>query len=354
MRRQELDYHLPPERIAQHPVEPRDAARLLVLHRATERIEHRVFREIGEYVRRGDCLVCNDTRVIPARFFCRRASGGRVEALFLRRERDVWRVLLGSSARLRVSETLRCGDDSVELTLVERHERGEWSVQPAAPIDPLDLLARVGQTPLPPYIQREPPDPADARRYQTVYATRPGAVAAPTAGLHFTPAVLERLRESGVRQVFLTLHVGRGTFAPIEAEDLAQHRMHAEWFELPPATLAALHETRRAGGRIVAVGTTSARALESLPITLGSAREPPRAELDGREPVAGWTDIFIHPPYCFRNVDALITNFHLPRSTLLALVMAFAGIEATWAAYRAAIQNGYRFYSYGDVMLITE
>ena len=346
MRLSELQYDLPRELIAQRPAEPRDAARLLVLDRSNGHVAHRVFGDIGDYLHPGDCLVLNDTRVIPARFFCRRPSGGKIEGLFLHEQRGTWRVLLKPSARLKGGERLRCEADETEFVLCERHERGEWSLRPEPPVPPLELLRRIGQTPLPPYIQRDPaPDASDAERYQTVYACRAGAVAAPTAGLHFTPELLDRLRETGVRRADVTLHVGVGTFAPIDVEDLRQHRMHAEWFEVSQQAVAAMRTARAAGGRIVAVGTTSARVLESL-------------ELDRQaRPVddvaaGGWTDLFIYPPYRFRNVDHLLTNFHLPGTTLLALVMAFATPEQIRAAYREAVERHYRFYSYGDAMLI--
>ncbi len=351
MRRSELHYHLPLDRIAQHAAEPRDAARLLVFDRAAGRREHRVFRDVGEYLRPRDLLVLNDTRVIPARFFARRATGGRVEGLFLRRQDDgTWRVLLRPAARLRVGERLACDGDAIELVIEQRRERGEWSVTPDPEVDPLAWLARVGAVPLPPYIARPAPPHgdaaariADAERYQTVYAQRPGAVAAPTAGLHFTPELLARLEAAGVRRATLTLHVGPGTFLPIECEDLRDHRMHEEWFAVPRETIAALRETRAAGGRVVAVGTTSARVLESIADALIGGTDEARA---------GWTGIFLYPPRQFRAVDALLTNFHLPQSTLLALVMAFAGIEPIRAAYREAVERGYRFYSYGDAMLL--
>lgn len=352
MRLAELQYDLPEELIAQRPAEPRDAARLLVLERAGGRIEHRVFREIGDYLDPGDCLVLNDTRVIPARFFCRRATGGRVEGLFLHEEGDAWRVLLKPSARLRPGERLRCAHADVSLVLSERGERGEWLVRPEPAVPALDLLARIGRTPLPPYIRRGTdgrgePEPADAERYQTVYAEQPGAVAAPTAGLHFTPPLLEGLARRGVLRATVTLHVGTGTFTPIEVEELSQHRMHAEWFEVTESAAATMQAARSAGGRIVAVGTTSVRVLESLTGHAGAA-----ASETGFATAGGWTDIFIYPPYRFRNVDRLITNFHLPGSTLLALVMAFASPELIRAAYREAVERRYRFYSYGDAMMI--
>ncbi len=340
MRRSDLHYDLPPELIAQQPVEPRDTSRLLVLHRHTGRIEHRRFRDIVEYLRAGDCLVLNDTSVVPARFFCRRTTGGRIEALFLHAEDAGWHVLLKPAARLAAGERLRPEGGEVELRLVRRLERGEWLVRPEPPVAPLDLLRRIGQTPLPPYIRRDAgPLPADSGRYQTVYAARPGAVAAPTAGLHFTPELLARLEAAGIRRATVTLHVGPGTFQPIDVDDLSEHPMHAEWYEAPQTAIQAIAAARRGGGRIVAVGTTSARVLESLP-------EEPAG------PQSGWTRLFIYPPYRFRRVDALVTNFHLPGSTLLALVMALAGREQILAAYGAAIRERYRFYSYGDAMLI--
>lgn len=343
MRLCELQYALPPELIAQQPVEPRDSSRLMVLDRARGRIEHRVFRDIAGLLRAGDVLVLNDTRVIPARFFARRRSGGRVEGLFLRVAEDGWRALLRPSSRIRVGELLTFEPAAAAvpaLRVVRPHERGEWTVLPSTPTDPLALLEQIGQTPLPPYIRRaDGVGAADAERYQTVFAAVPGAVAAPTAGLHFTSALLQQLAEQGVAQVRVTLHVGLGTFGPIEVEQLAEHRMHREWFSISGPALQQLAGARREGGRIVAVGTTCARVLESV-------------RLDQRETQSGWTEIFLYPPYEFRNTDALITNFHLPGSTLLALVMALAGPDAIERAYAEAIRERYRFYSYGDALFI--
>jgi S-adenosylmethionine:tRNA ribosyltransferase-isomerase len=362
LRLAELQYDLPPELIAQHPVEPRDASRLLVLDRARGRIEHRTFGDIGEYLAAGDCLVLNDTRVIPARFFGQRQSGGKVEGLFLREDGENWRVLLKPSARLKVGERLACVGSEVGLVIVARGERGEWLVRPEPAVSPLEWLARFGRTPLPPYIRRGvtghgDPEAGDTERYQTVYAARPGAVAAPTAGLHFTADLLGRLAAGGVRRADVTLHVGAGTFVPIEAEDLADHRMHAEWYEVTVEALAEIGRAREGGGRIVAVGTTAARVLESLAANVASAPRGRRGlsaiTADTAVPhMCGWTDIFIYPPYRFRLVDRLLTNFHLPGSTLLALVMALASPELIRAAYQAAIERRYRFYSYGDAMLI--
>ncbi|MBI5865169.1 MAG: tRNA preQ1(34) S-adenosylmethionine ribosyltransferase-isomerase QueA [Planctomycetes bacterium] len=357
MKTVELQYDLPPERIAQHPVEPRDAARLLVIDRATGDISHRIVRDLPGCLNAGDCLVLNNTRVLPARFFCRRATGGRIEAFFLRVADDGWRLLLKPSARLGIGETLlveplatpvHAAPETIASRLVLRtkHDRGEWAAVAEPPADPLRFLDEVGQPPLPPYIHRDPrPEAEDSARYQTVFASQPGAIAAPTAGLHFTPGLLDTLAARGVRRAEVTLHVGLGTFAPIDVDDLADHRMHAEWFEVNEATAGTLHETRGGGGRIVAVGTTSARVLETLAAVTG----PPCADGGLR---SGWTQIFLYPPYRFRAVDALLTNFHLPGSTLLAMVMAFAGVELIRRAYAIAIAERYRFYSYGDAMLI--
>jgi S-adenosylmethionine:tRNA ribosyltransferase-isomerase len=371
LRRTELYYDLPVRLIAQHAVEPRDASRLLVLDRTSGRIEHRVFREIGDYLAPGDALVLNDTRVIPARFFCRRATGGLVGGLFLHTDDAGWRILLKSRGRLKVGQRLTCLGADVDLTLVERGDRGEWLARPEPAVKPLALLGQIGRTPLPPYIHRDAsthgdPNPADAERYQTVYARQPGAVAAPTAGLHFTPELLARLVEQGIETARVTLHVGSGTFVPIETEDLGAHRMHAEWFEARSVELARLQTVRARGGRIVAVGTTSVRVLESLPegVWESASGRDVRPAVDtagacGQSDLqssagchSGWTRIFIHPPYRFRYVDGLVTNFHLPGSTLLALVMAFATPELIRAAYAAALAERYRFYSYGDAMLI--
>lgn len=358
MHRSELHYDLPPERIAQQPVEPRDAARLLVLHRQTGRTEHRVFREIVECLAPGDLLVVNDTRVIPARFFARRESGGRIECLFLRAEPDGWRVLLRPSTRLRVGEQLRIERSDARLSLLARDDGGEWRVAADPPAEPLALLEAVGEAPLPPYIHRPGgATAADRERYQTVYARAPGAVAAPTAGLHFTPELLARLDARGIQRASVTLHVGVGTFSPIKCEDLRDHVMHAEWFEIGPDAAARWNACRERGGRVVAVGTTAARVLESAAAAPHGPQPhgpqpPPAATRPLLTPQAGWTRIFIYPPYSFRGLDALVTNFHLPESTLLALVMALAGREPILAAYREAVERGYRFYSYGDAMLI--
>jgi len=344
MKRSDLDYDLPPDLIAQRPCEPRDAARLMVLDRASGRITHRLFRNLPEYLRSGDCLVVNTTKVLPARFEARRATGGRIEGLFLAETGPgAWRVLLQGVGRLNANETLILADPRWTMTFMRRFERGEADVRIAPPDPATAVLAQIGLAPLPPYIRR---DGADARDlvtqdradYQTVYAEQPGAIAAPTAGMHFTPQLMAAIRQAGVSVQSVVLHTGIGTFSPIEADLLAEHHMHREWYSLSADAASALSRVRAGGGRIIAVGTTSVRVLETC---AGEWR-----------PQEGRTDIFIYPPYEFRAVDALVTNFHLPGSTLLALVCALAGRDVVMQAYAAAISERYRFYSYGDAMLI--
>lgn len=343
IRLSDYDYDLPMDLIAQHPIAKRDESRLLVVDRKSRSIAHRRFREIVEYLCPGDVLVLNDTKVIRARLMGRRATGGKVEALLLRQtENDFWEALFKPSSRLKPFEQIDFEGGAVRAELVEPCDEGVWVARFMADGDLLQTLEKVGRVPLPPYIKRTHglPAPADAERYQTVYARRPGAVAAPTAGLHFTPALLDKIKAMGVNIAYITLHVGLGTFKPITVEDVSQHKMHSEWFEVTEAAAEAINAARRAGKRIVAVGTTACRVLES-------AVGP-----EGIVPQRGMTDIFIYPPYKFRSTDALITNFHLPRTTLLLLVCAFAGRELIMTAYKEAIQERYRFYSYGDAMLV--
>jgi S-adenosylmethionine:tRNA ribosyltransferase-isomerase len=346
----DFDYPLPPELIAQHPSDRRDQSRLLVLRRRDGQMSDHVFAELPSLLWAGDLLVLNDTAVIPARFICRRAGGGRVEGLFLHElSGDRWEAMLRNASRCRRGERLTiegAEDATVELGMALGQGRYELTVTPAAPA--LELLGRCGMTPLPPYIRRPATadDPRDRDHYQTVYAARPGAVAAPTAGLHFTDELLKALADKGIRRAALTLHVGVGTFAPVSAAQPAGHRMHAEWYDLPAATAEAVRTARQEGRRVVAVGTTSLRVLE----TAASGGE--------LTPGSGWTQLYLYPPAEFRMVDALITNFHLPRTTLLMLVAAFCwpgaetGLEMTRTAYAHAVQRRYRFYSYGDAMLI--
>ncbi len=364
LRTSDFDYPLDKTLVAQHPCLRRDRSRLLVLRRRDGQMSDHVFSDLPRLLRAGDLLVVNDTAVIPARFTCRRAGGGRIDGLFCR-EPSVgrWEVLFRNAGRCRRSEKLSVeGASDVVMELSKNLGGGQYelAVSPAAPA--LDLLRQFGRTPLPPYIRRRrrQADQADRRRYQTVYAAHPGAVAAPTAGMHFTAALLGKLAAKGIRTAAVTLHVGVGTFAPVKVEDLTRHRMHAEWYELPAATAKAVRAARREGRRVVAVGTTSLRVLETIAAGgEGGSGVSGIGEIEKNlAPRSGWTDLFIHPPYRFGLVDALITNFHLPRSTLLMLVAAFCspgdqkGLEKILTAYAHAAAAGYRFYSYGDAMLI--
>jgi len=345
-----LDYELPHQLIAQNALPDRSASRLLVMDRKSGQIDHRAFENILDYLRKDDCLVLNDSKVIPARFYLRRHTGGTVEGLFLRQtEQNDWRVLLKHSRRIKPGEILHfCKPgadqpDSAALTILEKQPQGIWRVKPVPFEDPLLLLDRFGCPPLPPYIHRsrqELTSPADFQRYQTVYAKIPGSIAAPTAGLHFTPELLERLRDRSVRIARVTLHGGMGTFKPITVEKLEDHVMHREACSLDQNAADLINQTKQNSGRIIAVGTTSVRTLETM------------AQNQQVLPGARWTSLFITPGYRFQIVDALITNFHLPRSTLLALVCAFAGRDQILRAYRLAVENQYRFFSYGDAMLI--
>lgn len=346
MRTDELDFELPAERIAREPCRPRDASRLMVVHRSDGRLEHRVFRDLPEYLTVRDCLIFNTTRVLPARLVTRRKTGGRIEGLFLEESQPGrWRVLLNGSRRLKIGEELEFESGGVRLRLEARTAEGECEVSVFPTEDAVAVLNRVGLPPIPPYISRGPDasrDPArDRADYQTVYADAPGSVAAPTAGLHFTPELLANIAARGIARADVLLHVGLGTFAPIAADDLTGHAMHEEWNCLTAESAATIEACSAGGGRRVAVGTTSVRTLESRAKDSGGLRV-------GDEK----TKIFIYPPYTFKVVDALVTNFHLPRSSLLALVMAFGGIELIRHAYREAIDQGYRFYSFGDAMLI--
>ena len=397
----DYDYYLPPDRIAQSPIEPRDHARLLVLDRVTGAVQHRYFYDLPDLLLPGDTLIANQSRVIPARVFARKPTGGRVELLLLRRDAaGWWEALIKPARRLRPGTVLAIEAPSAELglrvrphsnplaeaegnsgldfgsegrptlpgegmlvTLGERGPAGIWSVR----FSDEGALDRFGQVPLPPYIKRQPHDP---ERYQTVYAHQPGSAAAPTAGLHFTPDLLATLRDRGHAIGFVTLHIGLDTFRPVEAEETAAHPIHSEWCELPPETADLINQTRARGGRVVAVGTTTVRVLETAggrsravgetwestaasrqtgrDMRKSGAASPPQPV----EPFAGPTRLFIRPGFTFRVVDALITNFHLPRSSLLFLVSALAGREHILSAYRTAIAEGYRFYSFGDAMLI--
>ena len=337
-----FDYELPEESIAQFPVDPRDSARMMVLDRRTGALEHRHFTDIAEYLTPGDCLVLNDTRVVAARLLgVREATGGRWEGLFLHESDGLWELLTRTRGKLKPGETIVLAGGALRLELVAKTPASTWLARPQSKLGAFELLDAVGHVPLPHYIRSGADRPEDRARYQTVYADAPGAVAAPTAGLHFTQVLLDRLRGAGVGIERVTLHVGPGTFRPVRVDDTAEHRMHSEWRRLTPETARTLRGVRAAGKRTVAVGTTAVRVLESACAPSGAL-----------EPVAGATALFLTPPHEFRAVDALITNFHLPRSTLLMLVAAFAGTDAILNAYREAVRSGYRFYSYGDAMLI--
>ena len=339
-----FDYELPAELIAQEPAEPRDASRLLVLDRGRRAWEDRSFADLPELLRAGDCLVANRSRVIPARLLGTAVEGGRpVELLLLRPVGDGrWESLVQPGRRCRVGARVELAGGAARAWIVGEAASGARVVEIEAPWPVRELLERHGLPPLPPYIARhDAPKPEDRERYQTVYARDDGSVAAPTAGLHFTPELLARLAARGIAVHYLTLHVGPGTFRPLRATRLDDHHMEAEPIEIPPATARAVGEAKRDGRRVVAVGTTTTRALEWAMGEDGRLREG-----------AGAADLFIRPGHRFRAVDALITNFHLPRSTLLVLVAALAGRDLILDAYRHAVAARYRFYSYGDAMLI--
>ena len=338
MKTSDFDYPMPPERIAQTPVEPRHNSRLLVLRRGTPELEHSTFFRLGEYLRPGDLLVINRTRVIPARVHAFKPTGGRVELLLLRREDDLtWEALVGGKG-MRVGKTVTIpGGPQAEV--IEVMEGSRRRVRFSEPVE--GALPKIGEMPLPPYIHTHL---ENQERYQTVYADQPGSAAAPTAGLHFTPELMQLLREQGVQFAEVTLHVGLDTFAPVTEDDPSEHKIHTEWCELNAETAVQINATRRAGGRIIAVGTTSVRTLESAAQNAAPG--------DAVAPFNGPTSIYILPGYAFRAVDAMITNFHLPKSTLIMLVSAFAGRETILAAYLEAIRLEYRFFSFGDAMLI--
>ncbi|MBN1509831.1 MAG: tRNA preQ1(34) S-adenosylmethionine ribosyltransferase-isomerase QueA [Sedimentisphaerales bacterium] len=349
MNTDQLDYQLPSELIAQDPVEVRSESRLLVLDRATRQLTDSRFSRLGDFLRPDDCLVLNDTRVLPARFFAHRQTGGRLEGLFLGTAAmpEVWQVLLKGQRRVKAGEHIwlqsRDGCDYCEAQVLAKEPEGVCSLAVRGRTNPEAVLNEVGFPPLPPYIHRDrDPDKAsaDRERYQTVYARHSGAVAAPTAGLHFTEALIRHLREQGVRFARVTLHVGAGTFKPIATDRVEDHPIHRESYRVDEENAAIINKARDDGGRIVAVGTTTVRTLETV------------AAGDRIAARAGTTDLFLTPGSPFQIVNAMITNFHLPKSTLLALVAAFAGLEEIHRAYRHAIEQRYRFYSYGDAMLI--
>ena len=340
----DFDYELPEELIAQHPLSERDASRMLVLDREHGTRKDEQFVSLPKYLRAGDCLVLNNTKVFSARLIGERVpSGGTTEVLLLREiEPNLWQVLARPARRLRIGTRIRFGDGKLQALVTAANDDGTRLIQFEPRDDFLNLIAEVGQPPLPPYIKRDGAvDAHDRDRYQTVYARETGAIAAPTAGLHFTPNVFQEIRYAGVAVAEITLHVGYGTFEPVRVEDVSLHRVLPETFSIPAETAEIINGSRASGGRIIAVGTTTTRALESA--VSGHAKV---------EPTSGLADLTITPGYKFRAVDAMVTNFHLPRSSLLLLVSAFAGRELTLDAYRHAVRERYRFYSYGDCMLI--
>ncbi len=344
MRVADFDFSLPPELIASRSVEPRDQARLLVHDRETRTTEHAIVAELPRFLRGGDLLVLNDTRVMPWRLCGKRATGGAVECLLVRLDGDVGEAFVKPSKKLKPGDVVPMEGGAIAMTLLERRTEGRWLVQLAVLQGTVAAaLERCGRAPLPPYIERDGDEDvaADRARYQTVYARVPGAIAAPTAGLHFTPELLQRLADAGVVTTTVTLHVGEGTFAPMRTEVVEQHVMHSETYELPPTAAAAIAAARARGNRVVAIGTTSCRTLETC-------AAPDRTAAAG----TGSSQLFLYPGKQFQVVDALFTNFHLPQSTLLMLVAAFAGHQEVLALYREAVARRYRFFSFGDAMLL--
>ena len=339
MKTSDFWYDLPEELIAQTPLQQRDSSRLLVLDKVTGKVDHRHFYDILEYLKPGDCLVLNDSRVLPARLLGHRPTGGAVEVLLLRDLGDKkWECLCKPGRKMQVGHQVIFGNGELTATVVEVQETGNRVIEFHYEGIFLEVLERLGKMPLPPYIKAEL---ADQERYQTVYSREVGSAAAPTAGLHWTEDLLEKARQKGVKTAFVTLHVGLGTFRPVQVENVLEHHMHAELCMISPETAAVLNQTKAEGGRIICVGTTSCRTLESLVNEDGSF-----------EAKSKWTEIFIYPGYTFKAMQGLITNFHLPESTLVMLVSAFAGKEYVMAAYEEAVKERYRFFSFGDAMCI--
>ncbi len=349
MRTDELNYYLPAELIAQQPLSIRSDSKLLVFDRSRDMLTDSTFSKIGHFLQDGDCLVLNNTKVLPARFFGRRGSGGKLEGLFLAAGDDgLWEVMLKGARKAKTGETVylvdKSGKDFCGAEVADRTERGKCRLKVKTDADAEAVLEEIGFPPLPPYIRRDRDINQAARdklSYQTVYAEHSGAVAAPTAGLHFTNELIEQLKLAGIRFAYITLHVGEGTFRPINADTLEAHKMHEEQFNIDEENAQIINAAKEEGGRTIAVGTTSVRALETL--SAGSRIKAAK----------GKTELFIKPGYEFKIVDGMVTNFHLPKSTLLAMVAAFAGLENILAAYKHAVEQKYRFYSYGDAMLIT-
>ncbi|MBE6753105.1 MAG: tRNA preQ1(34) S-adenosylmethionine ribosyltransferase-isomerase QueA [Ruminococcaceae bacterium] len=340
MKKSDFYYNLPQELIAQHPAEQRDHSRLLCLDKNTGGVEHMHFYDIIDRLHEGDCLIMNDSRVLPARIFGVNANGSANEFLLLRQvQPKVWETITKPGKRAKVGASFTFGEGAMQGTVLEVTEEGNRIVEFACEDEFFSVLDRIGQMPLPPYITEQL---ADRERYQTVYSREVGSAAAPTAGLHFTQELLERIRAKGVSIGYVTLHVGLGTFRPVKAEEITDHHMHSEHYCVPAETAELINRTRARGGRVIAVGTTSCRTLESCAAEDGSFTA-----------CDGWTDIFIYPGYKFKAIDALLTNFHLPESTLIMLVSAFAGYDNTMKTYNTAVEERYRFFSFGDAMFIS-
>ncbi|MCG1012938.1 tRNA preQ1(34) S-adenosylmethionine ribosyltransferase-isomerase QueA [Tepidanaerobacter sp. GT38] len=340
MKLEEFDFYLPEELIAQEPIEDRSKSRLLVLNKTSGEIEHRIFEDVIYYLRPGDCLVLNNTKVIPARLIGRRKNThGKIEMVLLKPvDVDIWEVLVKPGRRAHIGEEIVFGDGQLAAKVIDITDFGGRIVEFFHERPFQEVLHELGEMPTPPYIKKKL---QDENRYQTVYAVKPGSAAAPTAGLHFTQELLEKIRQKGVSIAFITLHVGLGTFRPVTVENIQEHKMHAEYYEISHEAADLINSTKQVGGKVIAVGTTSTRTLETV------------ADVNGIiKPGSGWTDIFIYPGYKFKAVDALITNFHLPKSTLIMLVCAFAGKEKVFRAYKEAVNEKYRFFSFGDSMLI--
>lgn len=335
-------YDLPEELIAQDPLEDRSGSRLLVLDKKTGEVEHKVFRDIIDYIRSGDCLVINNTKVIPARLYgVKEGTEAKIEILLLKRkENDIWETLVKPGKKCKVGTKIAFGEGLLTGEIVDVVEEGNRLIQFHYEGIFEEILDRLGQMPLPPYITHQL---KDKNRYQTVYAKYDGSAAAPTAGLHFTPELLEQVRQKGAKIAEVTLHVGLGTFRPVKENDVLKHHMHSEFYRIEQSEADKINQTKREGGRVIAVGTTSTRTLEAAADENGLLRE-----------ISGWTEIFIYPGYQFQVIDALITNFHLPESTLVMLVSALAGREHVLNAYETAVKEKYRFFSFGDAMFITD
>ncbi|EPY2273159.1 tRNA preQ1(34) S-adenosylmethionine ribosyltransferase-isomerase QueA [Clostridium sporogenes] len=340
MKVKDFDFYLPEELIAQHPMEKRDEARLLVLDKKTGEIEDKIFKDILDYLTPNDCLVLNNTRVLPARLIgSKEETGGKMEFLLLKRtDKDEWETLVKPGKRAQIGAKFIFGNGELKAEVIGMGEEGSRIVKFYYEGIFEEILDQLGQMPLPPYIKEKLDD---KEMYQTVYSKEEGSAAAPTAGLHFTEELLEKIKEKGVKLAFLTLHVGLGTFRPVKVEDIQEHIMHSEYYKMDKETAKIINTTREKGGRVIAVGTTSCRTLETI------------GDIDGKvKEQSGWTDIFIYPGYKYKVVDTLITNFHLPQSTLLMLVSALAGRDNIMNAYNMAVEKEYRFFSFGDAMFI--